>query len=58
MQRICDFVVLTKSSKALHRINGKAVYEVTARDGNCQIFGLKSQRTLLENKSNQKSEKN
>ena len=57
-QRICDFVVFLKRSKALHCINGKAVYEVTDRDGNCQIFGLKCQRTLLENKSNQKLEKN
>jgi len=37
-------------------MNRKAVYEVTATDGNCQIFGLKCQRTLLENKSNQKLE--
>lgn len=47
MQRNCDVIASLKSSKALYCINRKAVCEVTARDGNCQIFGLKCQITLL-----------
>jgi hypothetical protein len=49
-QIICEFIASLRSSKALYCINGRAVYEVTARDGTCQVFGLKYQRALLETK--------